>query len=93
MTIDMAWVPRRSPHLHTAVLDDEAVLYDERTHSTLRLNTSGTAIWLAIDGRTSAGSIVADLAARHGASPVDVARDVGDVLARLVADGAVLAAD
>lgn len=90
MSIDPSWVPRRSPHVHTAVLDDEAVLYDERTHATLRLNSSGTSIWQAIDGRTSVASIVTHLATRHGAPPVDVARDVDTVLERLVGDGALL---
>jgi hypothetical protein len=90
MTIDPAWVPRRSPHVHTAVLDGEAVLYDDRSHATLRLNTSGTAIWEAIDGRSSVEEIVALLAARHAASAADISPDVGSVLERLMAEDAVL---
>lgn len=90
MTIDPSWVPRRSPHVHTAVLDDEAVLYDERTHATLRLNSSGAAIWQAIDGRADVVTIVTLLATSHAASPADVARDVDTVLARLIGDGALL---
>jgi hypothetical protein len=89
--IDADWVPHRSPHVHTAVLDGDAVLYDDRTHATLRLNSSGAAIWDAVDGRTSVISIVHDLARRHSMTPDDIVRDVHDVLRRLVADGAVVA--
>jgi hypothetical protein len=89
--IDDGWVPHRSPHVHTAVLDGEAVLYDDRTHDTLRLNSSGTAIWDAVDGRTSVYSIVHELARRHSMTPDDIVRDVHDVLHRLVIDGAVVA--
>jgi hypothetical protein len=93
VTIDPGWVPCRSPHVHTAVLGGEAVLYDDRTHATLRLNSSGAAIWDAVDGRTSVHSIVHDLARRHSMTPDDIVHDVHEVLHRLVADGAVVAGD
>jgi hypothetical protein len=91
MTVDPAWVPRRSPHLHTAVLDGETVLYDERNHSTLRLNSSATEVWEAIDGRSSVETIVADLAMRYRESPQALHDDVATLLERLVDDRAVLA--
>jgi hypothetical protein len=88
--IDPRVVPRRSPHVHTAVLDDDAVLYDDRTHATLRLNVSGRAIWERIDGSTSVEEIVRLLAQAHQVSSADIAPDVHLVVQRLVTDGAVL---
>lgn len=81
--------PRRHPAIETAVLGGEAVLYDERSGMVHHLNTSASAIWLLLDGR-SFEELVAALVEATGVAPAqiraDVRRAIGDFeAARLLA--------
>ncbi len=62
-----------APHeaIETVFLEPEAVLYDDRTKSVVRLNPSATAVWLLLDGATAPADIAAELAEIVGL-PVDV---------------------
>ena len=64
-----------APHdaIETVFLEPEAVLYDDRTKSVLRLNPSASAVWLLLDGQTPPDGIAAELAELTGV-PADVLR-------------------
>ena len=53
-----------TPHeaIDTVFLEPEAVLYDQRTSSVVRLNPSATAVWLLLDGASAPADIAAELA-------------------------------
>lgn len=74
---------RRSPRVHTVVLDGEAVLLDEAAVHLHRLNAAGTAVWLALDGEAGAAELAAVLG-DGGARAVDAVRDL---LAHLDGEG------
>ena len=58
------------PHeaIETAFLEPEAVLYDDRTKSVVRLNPSATAVWLLLDEASAPADIAAELVVRSFAA-------------------------
>jgi len=69
--------PAAWPWVATAVLDGEAVLYDEQRHTVHRLNPTATALWNRFDGAQTIGAVAADLAAVYR---IDVGTIWDDVL-------------
>jgi PqqD family protein of HPr-rel-A system len=78
--------PLRHPAAETAVLGDEAVIYDERTGTVHHLNPPATAIWELLDGR-SIGEVVAVLAETTHVPPDIIRRDVLQALSGLDSAG------
>ena len=73
-----------APHdaIETVFLEAEAVLYDDRTKSVLRLNPAASAVWLLLDGHTPVDGIAVELAELTGV-PSDVLRpDVDAAIAQ-----------
>jgi Coenzyme PQQ synthesis protein D (PqqD) len=92
-SIDADFVARANPHLATAEVDGEAVVYDPKGPFRIPLNRSAALIWASIDGGASLAEISAELAGLTDA-PVDtVFQDVINVVADLAARGIVLVAD
>jgi PqqD family protein of HPr-rel-A system len=54
--------PAHAPSVATAVLDDEAVLYDERDGAVHVLNATATVVWNCLDGETPVSAIISELA-------------------------------
>jgi PqqD family protein of HPr-rel-A system len=69
-------VPARRDEVTMELLDDQAVLYDPQTGTTLRLNETALAVWRACDGRTSLRSIAETLGRDYD---VDFDRALDDV--------------
>jgi hypothetical protein len=73
-------MPRRRDDVHGVELDGESVLYDTRSDRLHHLNWSASAVWWAIDGRTTADDLAARLADRFHAEPGVMAADVRRLL-------------
>ena len=71
----------RNEAVEWIVLEDEAVLFDgtELHH----LDASGTAVWLAVDGFSSADEIASALAAQFDSDAAQVRMDTVDLLRTL----------
>lgn len=80
--VDAATVVARADQVHWAELDGEGVLLDQDNEQVHRLNTTATAVWVALDGSRTVGEVGSDLA-RDASAPTE--RVVADVVA-LVAD-------
>ena len=78
--------PVRHPAIETAVFDEEAVLYDERSGMVHQLNASACAIWMLLDGRP-VRDLVAGLSAATGTAPAEIRRDVLQTIAELAEAG------
>jgi Coenzyme PQQ synthesis protein D (PqqD) len=61
---DGALVPRRRPRVQGVEVDSESVLYDETSGRLHLLNSSASAVWWLIDGKTSVDALVAAVADR-----------------------------
>ncbi len=69
-------VPARRDEVTMELLDDEAVLFDPQTGTTLRVNETALAVWRACDGRTTLRSIAEQLSRDY---EVDFDRALDDV--------------
>ena len=78
--------PVRHPAIETAVFDDEAVLYDERSGMVHHLNASACAIWMLLDGRPVRDLVVA-LSLATGTAPAEIRRDGLQTIAELETAG------
>lgn len=74
--IELHTVATPSPQVHAEFLDDQAVLYDATSARPVLLNLTASAVWAALDGRSSAAQVAADLAAHFRADADTVRRDV-----------------
>lgn len=68
-------------------LDGEAVLLDFNSGHYFGLNAVGTRVWTLIASGASVADAAAAVAAEFDAAPGEVARDVEDLVADLVARG------
>jgi len=75
-----------------ALIDDEAVLYDEAGENLHHLDRIATVVWQLIDGQATAGAITDDLAEAFNADHLTVQADVLNLLADLVEKGLVTVA-
>jgi len=53
--------PAPHPDLEIAILQPEAVLYDDRSGTVIHLNGSAAAVWMMLDGTLDLDAIVAEL--------------------------------
>jgi PqqD family protein of HPr-rel-A system len=73
-------VPQQHPAMDTSYLDNEAVVFDERSAVVHRLNPSATLVWTMCDGETSIEQMLAELAEAFGLPPEAFAADVRTAL-------------
>ncbi|HLI74898.1 MAG TPA: PqqD family protein [Acidimicrobiales bacterium] len=73
---DVGFVPEALSHASTLEVDGRTVIYDERAHCMLVLNSSAGELWRRCDGTHTVDSIADALALSH-----DIGRDLvlGDV--------------
>lgn len=69
--------PLADPAVATAVFDGEAVLFDERSMMSHRLNSIVAAVWLLCDGETDEAAMVAELAELFPLPHDELAHHVG----------------
>ena len=53
--VDEAFVPARSPAVHTVEIDGEAVLLDQAAERLHHLNATAALVWACLDGRSTLG--------------------------------------
>jgi len=82
-------VPERNPRVSGVEIDDESVLYDARDGRLHILNWSASAVWWALDGRTSIDELAADLAGRFHAERAAMRSDIVTLLGVLGAESLV----
>jgi hypothetical protein len=87
--IDETNMPAPDPAVYTVELDGEAVLLDQDTGGLHLLNSTGTLVWLCLDGQSTLAEIAADIADGLRADPSRVRDDVL-ALARQFADEGLL---
>ena len=85
--IDLAFSPRHHPEVTTVELDDEAVLYDERTGMAHVLNGTAAVVWSCFDGSVSLGELVGELAEAYAVPAPTIEEDVLSLARRLGAQG------
>lgn len=85
--IDLAFSPRHHPEVTTVELDDEAVLYDERTGVAHVLNGTAAVVWSCFDGSVSLGELVAELAEAYAVPAATIEEDVLSLARRLGGQG------
>ena len=85
--------PRAAPEVTALPLDDDLILYDERTGESFLLNGPAAHVWLLCDGTQPIAVIAQQVCASY--PPVDYAQVVADVhelLDRLHAAGVLIMA-
>jgi Coenzyme PQQ synthesis protein D (PqqD) len=82
-----AFVPVPKGSVTKTEIDGEAVLLDNETGSLHVLNSTGAAIWLALDGTRTTDEIVSELSEAAAADPSRVRVDVKEFLRSLVDHG------
>lgn len=87
--VEPSLVPKRNPSVSGVEIDDESVLYDERDGRLHILNWSASAVWWALDGRTSIDQLAADLAGRFHAERAAMRSDIVTLLGVLGAESLV----
>jgi Coenzyme PQQ synthesis protein D (PqqD) len=80
--IEVPELPSHHPAMDTSYIDDEAVVFDDRTAVVHRLNPSATVVWLMCDGDTSADSMLAELSDAFDRPADDFRVDVTATLRR-----------
>ena len=75
--------PRPVPWVAAVGLDDEIVLFDERSARLHLLDAVATAVWTRLDGRTTFDDLVRDLSTTFGTEERRVRDDVIAFLRRL----------
>jgi hypothetical protein len=55
---DPTYPRARVDGIHTEVIDDDVLVYDETRHTAHRLNRTAAAVWRACDGETSTDDLV-----------------------------------
>ena len=78
--------PTPHPSIETALLGDEAVLYDERSGMVHHLNPPACAIWTLLDGR-SVGELVDVLSRSTGVPVAELGPEVRRAIENLAAAG------
>jgi hypothetical protein len=53
--------PAPHPAVDTAFLENQAVLFDDRTGKVFELNPSASAVWLLLDGQLTVADVAAEL--------------------------------
>jgi hypothetical protein len=86
-SVDEAFVPVRQLSVHTVELDGEVVLLDEVSQRLHRLSATGALVWACLDGGSSVGDIVTDLAEGLGLRRSVVLADVLAIVCRLGDEG------
>jgi hypothetical protein len=92
-TIDATFAPEPWPWIASAILDGEAVLYDEDTGRVHVLNRSGTIAWQLLDGVSTIEQIGTDIADALGAEPVDIISNIIDLVRMLATLGVIIGFD
>jgi hypothetical protein len=69
--------PEAHPAVATAVFDGEAVLFDERSMMSHRLNAIVAAVWVLCDGATDEAAMLDELAELFPLSHDELAQHVG----------------
>ena len=85
LDIDDATAPAPALGIEEIPLDDELVLYDHATGAVHALDRLATITWRCLDGTTTVGELVADLADAFGADEEVVRGDVTGLLVQLAA--------
>jgi hypothetical protein len=81
--------PRPAESVIAAVIDDEAVLYDEAGENLHHLDRIATVVWQLADGRATVAELVTELAEAFGADELTVQTDVLALLDSLVEKGVI----
>jgi len=84
---------RPHPSVETAFLAPEAVLWDGRHGQVHHLNPSASAVWLLIDGESSADRIAAELSDIFGTDYAVVRPDVDEAIAEFARRGLLVGGD
>jgi hypothetical protein len=71
--------PAPKPHLATAAIDGETVVYDPEADVLHRLDGPSSVVWSRLDGQLNLGTLAGRLAAEYDAAPTTVRRDVLDL--------------
>jgi len=79
--------PAPDEAIETVFLEAEAVLYDDRTKSVVRLNPSASAVWLLLDGVTPADGVAAELAELIGVPGEALLPDVEAAIGQFAEQG------
>jgi hypothetical protein len=85
--LDESAVARGLERVTEVELDGETILYDEKTHELLVLNSSAALIWQVLDGTCSLRELSEDLAAAFRIDPGTVGADVLDTVRALGSHG------
>lgn len=85
----LATIYRRAADVRYRVLDDEAVVIRQRAGEVLGLNALGARLLDALDGATTVGEIVADLAPDYDVERGELERDALEFYAELATLGLV----
>jgi hypothetical protein len=92
-SIDAHFAPAPWPWVASAVLDGEAVLYDEDTGRVHLLNESASIVWQLLDGESTIEAIGRDVAAAVGADALLVISQVIDLVRMLAELGVIVGFD
>jgi PqqD family protein of HPr-rel-A system len=74
-----AFVPRARSYIASAILDGEAVIYDEESGSVHLLNPTATMLWQCFDGTGTLGDLIADICEAFHLDESTARRDVLEV--------------
>jgi len=89
MTVQPTAILARLPDVIATDLANELILLDPATGEMFSLNTTGRAIWQALDGRTTVADVSAAIGRAFDVSPERVDADVRQLLASLLEAGLV----
>jgi len=87
MALQPTAILARRPDVIATDLANEMILLDSATGEMFSLNTTGRAIWQALDGRTAVAEISAAIERAFDVSPERVDTDVRQLLAALLEAG------
>ena len=85
--------PRRRSGIVHQVIDAEALLYDQLSGRTHRMNKTALSVWRACDGRSTTGEMAQELAEAYQVSLERALEDVEQLIAAFARTDLVTAAD
>ncbi len=85
--IDLEFTPRHHPEVTTVELDDEAVLYDERSGMAHVLNGTASVVWSCFDGSVSLRELARELAEAYDVAATTIEEDLLSLVRRLGGQG------